>query len=986
MSKRVCPPQKDIRAVAMGNLPRRIMVRKAQPRIDHFLSSYKYPFNYPAQWLVQARNVTFREKVLVQEPLLLDALLSKGAESPNKIVRMSSTLHARMTIPATASAFLTLTVQEAIQNPCADTLRPIFKVLSAVGPDLLDASPSEVVERMRDQFKMILKNVGPEDLSATNLFCFAVVALLSSSLAKKLAEVQGIETSPVTARPTGPATRSDIQQWARNLFASKRALKTLDIAVIKCITAFSRSYSLRVTEIVEWLNLSNTIITAVDDEARRLWVANDRSKVRKLIEKICSYNDSPDVLCAALQVIASLTDGSQVPQELMPLCKVVFGMPTASTLSAEFGAKIALSLDERSIQELLLALLDTASHEFGDGKCGLSRINASLVIAASLTKAVEDSASLRTKILYLLSTNALAAPLQKYLDSSRNGRNAGIGDDHSGYCPHLVAERQITLQQRIRTLIFKTSIFAQPHEPSLNTFLALALADEYTSQHLAVTPCRRYSSTSQPRKACSVTFLESGSTPASRADSHKWRDSIGDVLARNAQHQLHTIVQTMGEVCRDLEHRCNEVEKPLRDEEAKSSRLQVALDHSKARVAVLESLNHEQCMITEGIERERFELVARVTELERVQEELSDMLGASRKEIEETTRQAAEAAQKRGDEASEIELIHTAAIAEKEEALEACHRGEEALRAHVQEVLSELAQLRRKESSASEEAQRLEAKVAEHEVALSEAHAASHEKQQQMNQQKHLLDDMQTRNNRLKLEVTKTSNACDTMKADLARHTATIESQATEINSLRCDYENQLSAQTTKISKANMELERHKDELEEARELNNQVTAFWSKARGRNTAAEESPTSPVISQTSDDVENIHRRSSKTDQPQRTSPEAKRSQIHRRLASSNSAKDAADNPEILTSVGQRKPTRQPLGEVTTLNSACAKPTTRATAIIQTPSKDMGKGNVDSEMAEASFFNSDFFSSTDERLVANMHGRPVEHGSDDTTVDF
>lgn len=201
-------------------------------------------------------------------------------------------------IPASASAFLTLTVQEAIRNPCADTLQPIYKVLSAVGPDLLDASPTEVVESMRDQLKMIIKNVGPEDLSATNLFCLAVVALLSSSPATKLAQVQGIEKPPIVTRPSGPPTRSDIQQWARNLFTSKRALKTLDIAIIKCITAFSRSYSLRVTEIVEWLNLSNTIITAVDDEARRLWVANDRSKVRKLIEKICSYNDSPDVLCA----------------------------------------------------------------------------------------------------------------------------------------------------------------------------------------------------------------------------------------------------------------------------------------------------------------------------------------------------------------------------------------------------------------------------------------------------------------------------------------------------------------------------------------------------------------------------------------------------------------------------------------------------------------------------------------------------------------
>lgn len=199
-------------------------------------------------------------------------------------------------IPANASAFLTVIVKEALQNPCVDTLRPIYRVLAGVGPNLLDGSPSEVVEGMQDQFKVIFRNVGPEDLSATNLFCFAIVALLSSP-AITLTEIQGTATSSTTC-PAEPAAHSDIQQWARKLFASKRALKTLDIAVIKSITAFSRSYSLGVSEIVEWLNLSNTIITAVDDEARRHWIANDRSKVKKLVEKISSCNDSPNVLCA----------------------------------------------------------------------------------------------------------------------------------------------------------------------------------------------------------------------------------------------------------------------------------------------------------------------------------------------------------------------------------------------------------------------------------------------------------------------------------------------------------------------------------------------------------------------------------------------------------------------------------------------------------------------------------------------------------------
>ncbi|KAI4259526.1 MAG: hypothetical protein LQ352_000713 [Teloschistes flavicans] len=181
------------------------------------------------------------------------------------------------------------------------------------------------------------------------------------------------------------------------------------------------------------------------------------------------------------------------------------------------------------------------------------------------------------------------------------------------------------------------------------------------------------------------------------------------------------------------------------------------------------------------------------------------------------------------------------------------------------------------------------------------------------------------------------------------------------------------------------ELETHKNELEEVRELNNQVAAFWSKERRRNTAVEESQTSPIFRQASDDIDNVPSHSSKTDQLRRTFPEAKRSKIHSPLGLSNCAEDAADNTEELTGMSQRKSTRQPLGEVATLNSAWVRSPTRATS-IQTRKREMGKEAVDSEMAEASFYNSDFFSSTDEQLVADIHSRPVQHGSDDTTVEF
>ncbi|KAL8691924.1 MAG: hypothetical protein Q9218_002932 [Villophora microphyllina] len=922
--------------------------------------------------------------------------------------------------------FLTVLIKEVIRNPCPDTLRPVYKILLAVGPHLLDGSPSQVVAGIQEQFKVIIRNVGPEDLSATNLFCFAVVALLSSSPAPILAGEQGPTTSSVTLS-TGAGGHSDIRQWAHNLFASKRALKTLDIAVFTCINAFSKSYSLDKSELVEWLNLSNTIITAVDDEARGLWLAKDRSKIKKLVEKVSSYKDSQGVLCAALQVIASLTDGSSLPQELMRIYKAVFCVPTASSLSDALGAKIAILLDETSIQELLLSLLGIASDEVGS-KSGLSDIDASLVLTESLSRSIEDSPSMRQKILYLLSTDALAAPLERYLDVCRYNPSAGVSDNHWDTCPYLRAQKQTMLRQQICTLALKTSIFAQQDESSLDASLGLALLDIKAIQDVGPFVCRKYSSNNQPRKPYRVGLLESESTPDSRIDSRQWRDSIIEILAQNAQHQHHTIVRTMGEICQDLERRCNEVERPLRDEEARSTRLRLDLQESKARVEALESHKYEQSMIMEGIEHEKSELAARVLELEGVQEELSDTLAASRQELNDTARQAADDVRSRADEASEHELIHTAAIAQKDEALEAQLRNEQALRARVEDLTSELISMRQRESVAVEEGQRLEAKVVEQATALEKADASIGDRQQRLEQQNHVLDDVRAENSELKLQITTLSDTCDALKADLAGHAATIESQLMEIDRLRCDYESQLSTQSAKLNelvqsaeertqqlqvlvdeqtgnatrlshehhskirhlerkltKANKALESHKNELAEAREVYNQAAAFWSKPRGRQAVVEESPTSPIASPASDFASC---RSSKIDEPRRTSPEPKRSKTQRRLGLSRCADDAgrlSNSTEILTSVGKTKSIRQPLGELLTMNSAGGGTLTRTTSKPR-PKEELCKENVDFEMVDASSYNSDFFTSTDEQLVANLHGKSLQPGHDDTTVEF
>lgn len=184
-------------------------------------------------------------------------------------------------------------LEKAVQSLSPETIRPVYLLLSGVEASYLDILPFDFLYRLQSQMIEVLTNLN-SDVHMANLLCLAVLAKFSSRpglMEKPLPSVQcspNDETEPESA---------DRFLTARKFFSSRKAPKTLDLVVIKAITACSQSCQLSSHEIVESLKLSREIVDAFDQKEKSSWLAGNGRKIKKLYEKILRPDIEAKVQC-----------------------------------------------------------------------------------------------------------------------------------------------------------------------------------------------------------------------------------------------------------------------------------------------------------------------------------------------------------------------------------------------------------------------------------------------------------------------------------------------------------------------------------------------------------------------------------------------------------------------------------------------------------------------------------------------------------------
>lgn len=162
-------------------------------------------------------------------------------------------------------------------------------VLSGATSGFLDDLPADSVIRLQDQLIRMLRGLAVEDHSS-DLLCLAILAIFAFSEPPKSNLLLDSDSSPpLRTLSSGDRlgfTTPERYKSARQFFNTSRASKMLDLVVLKVILACSRGCNLCSSEIVESLKLSEEITNTICIEEKKLWMAKNSAKAKKLFEKI----------------------------------------------------------------------------------------------------------------------------------------------------------------------------------------------------------------------------------------------------------------------------------------------------------------------------------------------------------------------------------------------------------------------------------------------------------------------------------------------------------------------------------------------------------------------------------------------------------------------------------------------------------------------------------------------------------------------------
>jgi len=217
----------------------------------------------------------------------------------------------------------------------------------------------------------------------------------------------------------------------------------------------------------------------------------------------------------------------------------------------------------------------------------------------NLDAAAQTSSSLQQIILLSTSAKEVKEPLHHFVNSRPSIPNIGVGHIGLDVCPRVYDGARKRLHESICDLLLKTALHAPTGGACLDATIGLALLEKRNTVSSTVSPCEYYG-LSLPSVMAPTSLLEAVSTPQTLTSSHDWRIRLFEELTRDAKYQYESIIKMVGDICQDLERRCDEAERPFRAEQLINSDFKFELQTSQARLVELESQILERTQVSEG--------------------------------------------------------------------------------------------------------------------------------------------------------------------------------------------------------------------------------------------------------------------------------------------------------------------------------------------------------------------------------------------------
>ncbi|KAI5801674.1 hypothetical protein DFH27DRAFT_653042 [Peziza echinospora] len=561
---------------------------------------------------IVARERGIRDEVLRHKKTFLEGVLKSAMSSEryfHKYLNLTlSLLHhplpqSSLPPPALLGPFFLRCVEVATTSPTPEAIRNIHTLVTSGYTHLQDLLTPP-------QRTMLLGRLGKflhvEDQGAV-LAALATLAHFHLE-DEKAGKLQGAETE-------------------RDLFSGKRIDKLLGLVCLNVVTLVSvpqggggEEWDAR----AEQVRLAGMVLRAVKDRGKEVYMASPEgvSGMKNLVRKLEKLTTEEGFGCAGCTRL--LREGVRFALALAPAKGVVgvVGRPVAGLvevlprvlvreicgaenglMEGELAGEIVPALVTScsgELAELIRSTITLASTPLTFNTVTHRRLEGRSIFISALTALLPSTPSLRLALLVNVST----ASFNTFLAYAPPP--ATIDCTALDVCPTTLLLAQKRLASTICTAFLTAGFSAQTDTIPLKLAEATSLLTLHS--HLATSTAQipQCPQTTTPRPPSPpLTLLEASATPGSTMSSHAWRDRLLHELTRDTTRQHSGILTFVGEICRDLEARCDTVERPLRESQSRCLHLQKLVDEAVERTASLEELLEGKSKDVENLDAEK---------------------------------------------------------------------------------------------------------------------------------------------------------------------------------------------------------------------------------------------------------------------------------------------------------------------------------------------------------------------------------------------
>ena len=655
-----------------------------------------------------------------------------------------------LAVPSAVVPFLEKAMTRAMHDLSAEALRPLYAVLSALGSSYISTLPSALVVQLQEKVKVVLNSTAGQGYPG-GLLCLAILSRL-------------IPPNSFDQKDTDDGTF----QVAMAAFGPSRAHKTLEFIAWKAVTACSQDPSLALSEALEGLQLSAVIAGAVKSSEREAWVTKNVTWMNKLHKKVLSPQIEPTIQAAALNFIFVLVRKKGICPELMAQLE----NHLLTTQNVSFGKEVISRYLECAEPAAIARLFDKMLNIAWPPQRAYDGVILSYEVFAEVAEVMVEQIAIVPNIAGAILPSHPSEVLlesmrrcagQNALDGACSGSQAG-----ESMCNASIREKN-ALRGQVKILLLRAAVrVPRPLGESKYASILDKLLDGYrvVSPHGVGQHGKK-----SAKEVTAVSLFEAAGTPDTKTISHNWRDRLDDQLSRDTALRFNSIVRIMGDVCRDLESRCDEAERPLREERVKTQ--QVESEFATA-VAAIDQLREEAktALHTQNSLTEQNVLLQQ--QLNAMQESHSELLNKLRdlqQEAEHSRSETKRIASISAESSRERDLIYVATLRSKDEMLQQRTEEVSALKALASNLQEDLGAAESGCKEQVEESHRKDATIAVLKEALGKADNDARMKQDDLDSSRTALEELESENHRtrkaMKETVERDSGAIAKLQADL---------------------------------------------------------------------------------------------------------------------------------------------------------------------------------------------------------------------------